>query len=167
MRIIGIDPGLRHTGFGIVDVAGSHHMHYVCSGSISTIDKAGSSRSLAQRLAIIHDGLGRIVRQYQPDTAAVEIVFVNVNPKSTLLLGQARGVALCALACNALDVAEYTALQMKQAVTGYGKAHKEQVQHMVQRLLRLNALPRADAADALGIAITHGHHLLHTRQLSA
>lgn len=165
MRIIGIDPGLRHTGFGVVDVVGNRHMHYVCSGSISTTDKSDANRPLAQRLAIIYDGIGQIIRQYQPDTAAVEIVFVNVNPKSTLLLGQARGVALCALACNALDVAEYTALQMKQAVTGYGKAHKEQVQHMVQSLLRLNALPRADAADALGIAITHGHHLLHTLRL--
>lgn len=163
MRILGIDPGLRYTGFGVVDVAGSNRMHYVCSGSISTVGSADATRSLAQRLAIIYDGITDIVRQYQPDTAAVEIVFVNVNPQSTLLLGQARGAALCALACSALGVAEYTALQMKQAMTGYGKADKSQVQHMVQRLLRLNALPGADAADALGIAMTHAHHLLHRR----
>lgn len=161
MRILGIDPGLRHTGFGVVDVAGSSSMNYVCSGSICTIDGADAHRTLAQRLAIIYDGVTAVIRQYQPDTAAVEIVFVNVNPQSTLLLGQARGAALCALACSGQEVAEYTALQMKQAMTGYGKADKSQVQHMVQRLLRLNALPGADAADALGIAMTHAHHLLH------
>lgn len=164
MRILGIDPGLRHTGFGIVDVMGQNRMRYVCSGVISTVAKEYAEYTLAQRLQLIYESIGEVIEKYQPHVAAVEIVFVNVNPQSTLLLGQARGAALCALACNALDVAEYTALQMKQATTGHGKAHKSQVQHMVQRLLQLNTIPKADAADALGIAITHAHHVLHAKQ---
>lgn len=138
-------------------------MQYVCSGTISTVGGAYSTYSLAQRLALIYDSIAQIVQEYQPTTAAIEIVFVNVNPQSTLLLGQARGAALCSLACQKLEISEYTALQMKQAITGHGKAHKSQVQHMVQRLLQLNTLPKTDAADALGIAITHAHHLLHAQ----
>jgi len=154
MRIIGIDPGLRTTGFGVLDVAGSS-LSYVASGTISTthLDKG----ELPARLKVLFDGIREVVARYQPDAASVEIVFVNVNPQSTLLLGQARGACVTALVSSALPVAEYTALQMKQAVVGHGKAQKNQVQEMVRRLLNLPGLPGTDAADALGLAITHAH----------
>lgn len=154
MRILGIDPGLRTTGFGVVDVAGSA-LSYVASGTISTthIEKD----QLPARLKVLFDGIREVVARYAPDAASVEIVFVNVNPQSTLLLGQARGAAVTALVSSDLPVAEYTALQMKQAVVGYGRADKTQVQEMVRRLLDLPGLPGPDAADALGLAITHAH----------
>jgi len=154
MRILGIDPGLQTTGFGVVDAEG-HALHYVASGTISTthLDKG----NLPARLKVLFDGIGEIAARYKPDAAAVEIIFVNVNPQSTLLLGQARGACITALVNNNLNVAEYTALQMKQAVAGHGKAAKAQVQEMVKRLLNLPGLPGSDAADALGIAITHAH----------
>ncbi|OHC67278.1 MAG: crossover junction endodeoxyribonuclease RuvC [Rhodocyclales bacterium RIFCSPLOWO2_02_FULL_63_24] len=151
-RILGIDPGLRSTGFGVIDKAGST-LSYVVSGCIKT-DAEGS---LPQRIKTILDGLAEIVATYQPQQAAVEIVFVNVNPQSTLLLGQARGAAISALVAANLPVAEYTALQVKQAVVGHGKAAKEQVQAMVARLLGLPGTPSADAADALACAIAHAH----------
>ena len=154
MRILGIDPGLRTTGFGVIDVHGSE-LSYVASGTISTlhVQKDG----LPARLKVLFDGVREVVQRYQPDAASVEIVFVNVNPQSTLLLGQARGACITALVSNDLPVAEYTALQMKQAVVGYGKAQKNQVQDMVRRLLRLSGLPGTDAADALGMAVAHAH----------
>ena len=154
MRILGIDPGLRSTGFGVIDVAGAD-LSYVASGTISTtqLDKG----QLPARLKVLFDGLREVVARYQPDCASVEIVFVNVNPQSTLLLGQARGACITALVAGDLAVAEYTALQMKQAVVGYGRADKSQVQEMVRRLLALPGLPGPDAADALGLAITHAH----------
>ncbi|MDN4590005.1 crossover junction endodeoxyribonuclease RuvC [Xenophilus aerolatus] len=152
MRILGIDPGLQTTGFGVVDVDG-HALRYVASGTIST--KHMAKGELASRLKVLFDGIGELAQRYQPDAAAVEIVFVNVNPQSTLLLGQARGACLTALVVNDLSVAEYTALQMKQAVAGHGSAAKAQVQEMVRRLLDLPGVPGADAADALGLAITH------------
>ena len=154
MRILGIDPGLRTTGFGVIDVDGSN-LNYVASGTISTthIEKG----QLPARLKVLFDGVKEVMARYQPDSASVEIVFVNVNPQSTLLLGQARGAVVTALVSADLPVAEYTALQMKQAVVGYGRADKTQVQEMVKRLLNLPALPGPDAADALGLAITHAH----------
>lgn len=152
MRILGIDPGLQTTGFGVVDCEGQA-LHYVASGTISTRQQAQGN--LPARLKVLFDGIGELAQRYQPDSAAVEIVFVNVNPQSTLLLGQARGACLTALVVHALPVAEYTALQMKQAVAGHGGAAKAQVQEMVRRLLNLPALPGPDAADALGLAITH------------
>jgi crossover junction endodeoxyribonuclease RuvC len=154
MRILGIDPGLRITGFGVLDVEGSQ-LRYVASGVIQT--RNVEQGNLPARLKVLFDGIREVSAHYRPDVAAVEIVFVNVNPQSTLLLGQARGACLTALVACDLPVAEYTALQMKQAVAGYGKAAKEQVQSMVQRLLALPRAPRADAADALGLAITHAH----------
>ncbi len=154
MRILGIDPGLQSTGFGVVDVDG-HTLSYVASGTIST--KHLERTNLPARLKVLFDGIGEVAARYQPDASAVEIVFVNVNPQSTLLLGQARGACLTALVTCNLSVAEYTALQMKQAVAGHGKAAKTQVQEMVKRLLNLPGLPGSDAADALGIAITHAH----------
>ena len=154
MRIIGIDPGLQRTGFGLVDVDGPR-LHYVASGVISTTEVPRGD--LPARLKIIFDGVQEVVRRWQPAQASVEIVFVNVNPQSTLLLGQARGAALAALVAGGLPVAEYTALQMKKAVVGHGLANKAQVQEMVRRLLRLPGLPGKDAADALGLAISHAH----------
>lgn len=154
MRIVGIDPGLRTTGFGVIDVQG-HTLSYVASGTISTLHVAKGE--LPQRLKVLFEGVTEVVERYQPEAASVEIVFVNVNPQSTLLLGQARGACVTALVTRNLAVAEYTALQMKQAVVGHGKAQKTQVQEMVKRLLNLTSLPGPDAADALGLAITHAH----------
>lgn len=154
MRILGIDPGLRTTGFGVIDVDGSQ-LSYVASGTISTVHLARAQ--LPARLKVLFDGVSEVVGRYQPDCASVEIVFVNVNPQSTLLLGQARGACVTALVHADLPVAEYTALQLKQTVVGYGRADKAQVQEMVRRLLALPGLPGTDAADALGLAITHAH----------
>jgi crossover junction endodeoxyribonuclease RuvC len=154
MRILGIDPGLRTTGFGVIDTDGAK-LHYVASGTIKT--DAVDIGQLPARLKIIFDGVREVTARYQPACASVEIVFVNVNPQSTLLLGQARGAALTALVSNDLEVAEYTALQMKKAIVGHGQARKEQVQEMVMRLLALPGLPGRDAADALGLAICHAH----------
>jgi len=154
MRILGIDPGLRTTGFGVVDLD-AKGVHYVASGTISTQHLV--SKALPARLKVLFDGIGEVIARYQPTCASIEIVFVNVNPQSTLLLGQARGALVTALVHADLDVAEYTALQMKQAVTGHGRADKTQIQEMVRRLLALPGLPGPDAADALGLAITHAH----------
>ena len=151
MKILGIDPGLRTTGFGLIEKQGQK-IFYLASGTIKTADG-----TLPERLKTIFSSVSEVVQRYQPDCAAIEIVFVNVNPQSTLLLGQARGAAICALVNADLSVAEYTALQVKQGVVGHGKAKKEQVQEMVQRLLQLPSLPGPDAADALGVAICHAH----------
>ena len=153
-RILGIDPGLQRTGFGVIDAQGAR-LAYVASGTISTTEAPRGDLPL--RLKIIFDGVCEVLERYAPDCSAVEIVFVNVNPQSTLLLGQARGAALAALVAVSLPVAEYTALQMKKAVVGHGLASKAQVQEMVRRLLALPALPGKDAADALGLAIMHAH----------
>ncbi|MDR2186608.1 MAG: crossover junction endodeoxyribonuclease RuvC [Azonexus sp.] len=152
IRLLGIDPGLRVTGFGVIEKHGSR-LRYVASGCVKTNDKQG----LPERIATLFAGIGEVIATYRPDQAAVEKVFVNVNPQSTLLLGQARGAAISALTQGGLPVAEYTALQIKQAVVGQGKAAKEQVQAMVARLLDLSGTPSADAADALACAICHAH----------
>ena len=154
MLILGIDPGLQRTGFGVIDVQGQR-LAYVASGTISTLEVPRGD--LPGRLKIIFEGVQEVVQRYRPDCACAEIVFVNVNPQSTLLLGQARGAALAALVSGGLPVAEYTALQMKKAIVGHGLATKPQVQEMVKRLLKLPGLPGKDAADALGLAIAHGH----------
>ncbi len=152
VRILGIDPGLRVTGFGVIDKAGQK-LAYVASGCIRT-PLAGR---LPERLAVILESLGEVIAAHRPGEVALEKVFVNVNPESTLALGQARGTAICAAVSAKLPVAEYTALQVKQAVVGNGLAKKEQVQEMVKRLLRLDGAPSADAADALACAICHAH----------
>ena len=154
MRILGIDPGLQTTGFGVVDADGPR-LTYVASGTIRTGE--ASRGDLPARLKIIFDGVREVVERYAPACASAEIVFVNVNPQSTLLLGQARGAALAALVAAGLPVSEYTALQMKKAIVGHGQARKEQVQQMVMRLLALPGVPGPDAADALGMAIAHAH----------
>ncbi len=157
MRILGIDPGLQTTGFGVIDADGPR-LAYVASGTIKTTGAQGAEiGDLPGRLKILFDGIREVTARYQPQCAAVEIVFVNVNPQSTLLLGQARGAALTALVSTDLPVSEYTALQMKKAIVGHGHASKDQIQAMVQRLLNLPGLPGKDAADALGLAITHAH----------
>jgi crossover junction endodeoxyribonuclease RuvC len=151
VRILGIDPGLRVTGFGVIEQAGSR-LKYVTSGCV----RSGEGE-LAARLKTLLEGLGEVIAANRPQQVAVEKVFVNVNPQSTLLLGQARGAAICAAVIAGLPVAEYTALQVKQAVVGKGKAKKEQVQHMVRRLLALPGDPSPDAADALACAICCAH----------
>jgi len=151
VRILGIDPGLRVTGFGVIDKRGAR-LSYVTSGCVRT--PAGE---LAARLKVILEGLAQVIASSAPQVAAVEKVFVNANPQSTLALGQARGTAICAAVVAGLAVAEYTALQVKQAVVGNGHASKEQVQHMVRRLLDLPGDPSSDAADALACAICHAH----------
>jgi len=164
MRILGIDPGLQTTGFGVVD-AEAHSLRYVASGTISTTHLARGD--LPARLKVLFDGIGELRERYQPDAAAIEIVFVNVNPQSTLLLGQARGACLTALVSCSLPIAEYLPMQMKQAVAGTGKASKAEVQQMVKRLLQLPGLPGKDAADALGLAITHAHAAMATSRIQA
>jgi len=151
-RILGIDPGLRVTGFGAVAVNGNR-LSFLACGCI----RSDSSQALAERLRMILADLSDVIARVQPTEVAVEKVFVNVNPQSTLLLGQARGAAISAAVQAGLPVAEYTALQVKQAVVGHGKAAKQQVQEMVRRLLDLPGAPSPDAADALACAIAHAH----------
>ena len=151
IRILGIDPGLRVTGYGIVDRDGNH-LGYVASGCVRS-----EGTELPVRLKHILDGLSEVIALHAPHQVAIEQVFVNVNPKSTLLLGQARGTAICAAVLGGLPIAEYTALQIKQAVVGKGHAAKGQVQEMVRRLLGLAAAPGTDASDALACAICHAH----------
>jgi crossover junction endodeoxyribonuclease RuvC len=156
-RILGIDPGLRQTGFGVIEQSGEK-LIYVASGTIRTTSGKGADiEDLPTRLKTILDSLFEVIDTYAPQQAAVEKVFVNVNPQSTLLLGQARGAAISAAVLRQLPVAEYTALQVKQSVVGNGHAAKEQVQEMVKRLLKLPANPSPDSADALACAICHAH----------
>jgi len=150
-RILGIDPGLRVTGFGLLVQQGST-LTYVTSGCIRA-----SGDSLPVRLGIIARDLAHVIAEERPTEVAVEKVFVNVNPNSTLLLGQARGAAIAAAGLAGLPVYEYTAGQVKQAVVGQGRALKPQVQEMVRRLLQLSGIPSPDAADALACAICHAH----------
>ena len=161
-RILGIDPGLRMTGFGVIEMQGQK-LRYVASGCI----KSDSHQRLPERLHTLYAGITEIIGTYQPDIAAVEQVFSNVNPQSTLLLGQARGAAITALVAQGLPVSEYTALQVKQSVVGHGKAAKQQVAHMVTRLLTLPGEPGSDAADALACAICHAHGSQGLGQLAA
>ncbi len=151
MKILGIDPGLRITGYGVIEKLPAG-LAYVASGCIKSPDG-----ELPDRLKNILNSVQEVIRLYAPGEVAVEKVFVNVNPQSTLLLGQARGAAICAALLHELPVSEYTALQVKQAVVGNGHADKEQVQEMVKRLLKLSGAPSADAADALACAICHAH----------
>lgn len=147
--ILGIDPGSRITGFGIIRSNGLKHA-YVTSGCIRT-----SATNLATKLQEIYDGIREIIFTYQPEQAAVEQVFMHQNPGSALKLGQARGAAIVVAAVHQLSIAEYSARQIKQSVVGYGAAKKDQVQHMIKSILSLSGLPQADAADALAVAICH------------
>jgi crossover junction endodeoxyribonuclease RuvC len=154
MRIIGLDPGLQHTGWGIIDQDGSR-LSFVAAGRISSI----ASQPLAERLVEIHTGLVAVLDAHQPDTAAVEETFVNKNPTSTLKLGVARGVALLTPALHKLKVYEYPANLIKKSVVGAGHAGKEQVQMMVRVILPASQADSPDAADALAVAICHAHHM--------
>jgi crossover junction endodeoxyribonuclease RuvC len=160
-RILGIDPGSRVTGYGIVDQDGQR-LAYVASGCIRA-----RGDSLADRLGIILNGVAGIISEYRPDEMAIERVFINKNADSALKLGQARGAAICAAVQQAISVDEYAAREIKQAVTGTGAATKEQVQHMMCVLLALRGRLPSDAADALGVAICHGHHRQTRRRLQA
>ncbi len=154
MRMLGIDPGLRSTGWGVIDVDGNRLIH-IAHGAV----KSDPALSLARRLAQLHEGLRAVIEQYRPLSAAVEETFVNKNPKSTLSLGQARGVALLAPAQAGLEVSEYAANLIKKSVVGSGHADKHQIAAMVRSLLP-GCLPgSSDAADALAVAICHAHHV--------
>ena len=154
MRIIGIDPGSRITGYGIIEKNGPR-LGYVTCGTIRTLQEKDFSR----RLLVIFDGLAEVMARYQPEVAAVEDLFVAHNPRSALKLGQARGSAVVAAMKQGLLVYDYTPRMVKQAVAGYGQASKEQVQHMVQALLELSGAPSQDASDALAVAICHANHM--------
>jgi crossover junction endodeoxyribonuclease RuvC len=153
MRLLGLDPGLRHTGWGVIEVEGVH-LRYLADGAVDS----DGSLDLARRLVQLHDGLAAVLAAWRPDEAAVEETFVNKNPTSTLKLGVARGVALLVPALAGLPVTEYPANLIKKSVVGVGHAAKEQVQVMVRHLLPGAMSTSADAADALAVAICHAHH---------
>ena len=150
-RILGIDPGSRLTGFGVLDFVGDRPS-YVTSGTVRSPDG-----SFPERLKRIFDSVGDIVDQYRPDVVAIESVFMARNAGSALKLGHARSAALCATFAYDVEVFEYAPREIKQAIVGTGAASKEQVQHMVVSLLQLDGVPSVDAADALAAAICHGH----------
>lgn len=152
MRLIGLDPGLRNTGWGIIDVR-ENRLTYVADGTVSP----ATNQDLAYRLRDLHEGLAKVLMDYEPDEAAVEETFVNKNPASTLKLGEARGVVVLAPALAGLPVAEYSANRIKKSVVGAGHAGKSQVQMMVNRILPGCNFSSADAADALAVAICHAH----------
>lgn len=153
MMVLGLDPGLRHTGWGIVRLSGNRLSH-VADGAVHS----DAALSLAERLVQLETGLIAVIDRYRPDEAAVEETFVNRNPTSTLKLGMARGVVLLVPARAGLPVAEYGANHVKKSIVGTGHADKDQVQMMVSRLLPGIQVSSADAADALAVAICHTHH---------
>ena len=161
VRILGIDPGSRITGFGVLDFAGNK-ASYVASGTCRSVDG-----SFPERLRSIYESVGAIVERYQPEVVAIESVFMAKNAGSALKLGQARSAALCATFSIEVEVHEYAPREIKQAIVGTGSATKEQVQHMVVALLSLDRLPAADAADALAAALCHGHQRRIRRALDA
>jgi len=163
MRILGIDPGLRVTGFGVIEFS-NQRLKYIASGVIST---DSSTQSMPERLGVLFNGVTEVIKSYQPEYAAVEQVFLNVNPKSTLSLGQARGASISAIVCQGLDVVEFSALEVKKNVVGHGRAAKSQVQEMIKRLLSLKVAPGTDASDALAVAICGAHQLSMKKQLQA
>jgi len=154
MRVLGIDCGTEYTGYGVVELASSGKLLCLTCGAI----KLSPREPMPARLNRIYERLGELILDHQPDEVAIEDVFYALNVKSALKLGQVRGVAMLAAAAAGLEVAEYAPLSIKSAVVGYGKAEKQQVQHMVTRLLELAEAPEpADASDALAIAICHLH----------
>ncbi|MGQ0676976.1 MAG: crossover junction endodeoxyribonuclease RuvC [Rhodospirillales bacterium] len=161
MRLIGLDPGLRHTGWGVIDVSGNR-LRFVAAGAVST----DPGQDLPRRLAALHAALSAVIARHRPDEAAVERSFVNKNPDSTLKLGLARGVALLAPAEAGLPVGEYSANHIKKSVVGAGHAEKAQVAAMVARLLPGAGAHGPDAADALAVAICHAHNRATERRWS-
>ncbi len=162
MKLLGLDPGLRRTGWGVI-LAEDNRLSHLANGSVATEGGLG----LAERLVQIYDGLARVIDRYRPDETAVEETFVNRNPMSTLKLGQARGVVLLAAARAGLVVAEYSPNLIKKTVVGTGHATKHQIQAMVGVLLPGCAIAGADAADALAVAICHAHHRATRARLAA
>ena len=158
MRILGIDPGSRITGYGVIATNG-HDIGFVACGTIRTGDETDFSR----RLLTIFQDLGEVIRTHQPTVAAVEDIFISRNARSALKLGHARGAAVVAALHHDLAVFDYPARQVKQTVAGYGQAEKSQVQQMVRTLLHLSSTPSADAADALAVAICHAHQSIYSR----
>lgn len=152
MRILGIDPGSRATGYGLIVKEGNRLLH-IDNGVIRPPDKAG----LEERLLVIFRQLGEIINEFSPEQAAIEQVFMARNPQAALKLGQARGAAMLAVAEAGLGLAEYSAMQVKSSVVGYGRAAKTQVQQMVKALLKLPEIAQEDASDALAVAICHAH----------
>lgn len=150
--ILGIDPGSRITGYGLIKEV-NRQLAYVDSGCIRTTP----THELSQKLLQIYDGICELMDRYNPDEVAIEQVFMHQNPNSALKLGHARGAAMVAAASHRVNVSEYSAREIKQTVVGYGAAEKDQVNHMVVQLLGLNKSPQSDAADALAIAICHSH----------
>lgn len=162
MRLIGFDPGLLNTGWGVIDVDGNRLRH-VADGAVHTSPKA----TLSDRLVELHAGLQEVIAEHSPEEAAVEETFVNKNPVSTLKLGQARGIVLLVPALAGLHVAEYLPNLVKKTVVGSGHAQKEQIQMMVKTLLPGAQITTADAADALAVAICHAHHRGSAERLKA
>ena len=160
MLILGLDPGLGTTGWGLIFADGNRLSH-VGNGQVKT----DAALPLATRLLVLDSALTDLILLHRPDTAAVEEVFVNVNPQSTLKLGQARGVVLLNAARSGMDVGEYAARLVKKSVVGVGNASKDQVHAMVSRLLPGITIAGADAADALAVAITHAHHVASARRI--
>ena len=161
MRILGLDPGLGTTGWGLIQAEGNRLGH-IANGQLKT----DPSAPLPRRLAALADQLEALIAEQRPDAAAVEEVFVNKNPQSTLKLGQARGVVIMTAARSGIDVGEYAARLVKKAVVGVGNAEKAQVHAMVARLLPGVTIAGPDAADALAVAITHAHHLATARRIA-
>lgn len=161
MKILGLDPGLGTTGWGVIEAEGNRLRH-LANGQLKT----DSAAALPKRLALLGEQLEAVLAQYRPDAAAVEEVFVNANPQSTLKLGQARGVVIMTAARSGIEVGEYAARLVKKAVVGVGNAEKTQVHAMVSRLLPGTKIASADAADALAVAITHAHHLATARRIA-
>jgi crossover junction endodeoxyribonuclease RuvC len=153
IRILGVDPGLSATGWGVIEAAGSRLVYRACGSIVS-----GADMALAKRLALIHRELTDLIAEHAPDEGAIEETFVNRDPRSALKLGQARGVAIAALALAGLNVAEYAANLVKKTVVGVGHAEKAQVQMMVKMLLPSSGAKTADAADALAVAVCHAQH---------
>jgi crossover junction endodeoxyribonuclease RuvC len=162
VRLLGIDPGLRFTGWGLIEADGNRLRHRA-DGVIAT----DSAASVPDRLRVLHDALAALLVEYQPDEAAVEETYVNRNGSATLKLGYARGIALLAPALAGIPITEYAAKSVKLAVVGTGGADKTQVQMMVRRLLPGALIRRADAADALAVAICHAHHRASRRAWAA
>jgi crossover junction endodeoxyribonuclease RuvC len=161
VKILGLDPGLGTTGWGLIQAEGNRLSH-LANGQLTT--KTGDE--LPKRLATLGEQLDALIAEHRPDSAAVEEVFVNANPQSTLKLGQARGVIIMVAARSGIDVGEYAARLVKKAVVGVGNAEKAQVHAMVSRLLPGAKIAGPDAADALAVAITHAHHLATARRIA-
>ena len=153
MRILGIDPGSRITGYGVITASG-HELGFIACGTIRT----GGEADFSRRLLTIFRDLCEVIETHQPEVAAVEDIFISSNPRSALKLGHARGAAVVAAQHSGLSIVDYTPRRVKQCVAGYGQAEKSQVQAMVRTLLALDSPPSQDAADALAVAICHAHH---------